>query len=135
MDWRLEAIVVPVSDVDASKAFYGEQVGFAIDVDYSAGESFRIVQLTPPGSGCSIVLKQNPDAAGILDGLTLVVADIEQARSQLVAAGVTVSELHHYVDGSRQPGPDPQRADYNTFMTFDDPDGNSWQLQEVPSRA
>jgi catechol 2,3-dioxygenase-like lactoylglutathione lyase family enzyme len=134
MDWRLEVIVIPVSDIDASKAFYGDKVGFTVDVDFSAGESFRIVQLTPPGSGCSIVLKHNPDAAGSLGGLQVVVSDIEAAHRQLVAAGVPVGALHHFVDGAQEPGPHPNRGDYETFLAFDDPDGNSWLLQEVPSR-
>jgi catechol 2,3-dioxygenase-like lactoylglutathione lyase family enzyme len=132
MDWKIEQIVVPVADVDRAKAFYAA-VGFNVDVDHSAGEDFRVVQLTPTGSGCSIALMKN-EAAGSLQGLHLVVRDIEAALSQLRDAGVASSDLFHFVEGVQTDGPGPNRADYETFLSFSDPDGNSWLVQEVPSR-
>jgi catechol 2,3-dioxygenase-like lactoylglutathione lyase family enzyme len=133
MDWKIEQIVVPVADVDRAKAFYAA-VGFNVDVDHSAGEDFRVVQLTPTGSGCSIALMKNAAAAGSLQGLHLVVRDIEAALSQLRDAGVASSDLFHFVEGVQTDGPGPDRADYETFLSFSDPDGNSWLVQEVPSR-
>jgi catechol 2,3-dioxygenase-like lactoylglutathione lyase family enzyme len=134
MDWRLETVVIPVSDVDRAKAFYADAVGFHVDVDHSAGEDFRVVQLTPAGSGCSISLMRNEEAAGTLQGLQLVVRDIEEARRQLVDGGVDVPGFVHFENGSEVDGPSPARADYETFLSFSDPDGNSWMIQEVPSR-
>ena len=133
MDWKLELIVVPVSDVDPAKAFYAEQVGFVVDVDHRAGEDFRVVQLTPPGSACSITLMRN-EAAGSLQGLHLVVRDIEAARTELVGRGVQVSEPFHFGATGQTPGLHPERSDYGTFLSFEDPDGNGWLVQEVPSR-
>ena len=132
MDWKIEQIVVPVADVDRAKAFYAA-VGFNVDVDHSAGEDFRVVQLTPTGSDCSIALMKN-EAAGSLQGLHLVVRDIEAALSQLRDAGVASSDLFHFVEGVQTDGPGPNRADYETFLSFSDPDGNSWLVQEGPSR-
>ena len=130
MDWKLELVVVPVSDQDRAKDFYVERAGFRLDVDHQAGD-FRVVQVTPRGSACSIALMKNPDSAGSLQGLHLVVSDIEAARSMLVQKGVAVSELFHFKDGRHASGPDPQRSDYNTFCTFNDPDGTGWMIQEV----
>ena len=134
MDWKLETIVVPVADVDRAKAFYADAVGFHVDVDHSAGEDFRVVQLTPPGSGCSISLMKNEGAAGTLQGLQVVVRDVDAARRQLVDGGVAATEVFHFADGVQVDGPDPGRVDYGTFLSFSDPDGNGWLLQEVPSR-
>jgi catechol 2,3-dioxygenase-like lactoylglutathione lyase family enzyme len=133
VDWRLEQIVVPVADVDRAKAFY-EGVGFHVDVDHSAGDEFRVVQLSPPGSACSIALMKNEAAAGSLQGLHLVVRDIDVALSRLREAGVASSGLFHFVEGVQTDGPGPQRTDYETFLSFSDPDGNGWLVQEVPSR-
>jgi catechol 2,3-dioxygenase-like lactoylglutathione lyase family enzyme len=130
MDWKLELIVVPVADQDRAKAFYTEEAGFDLVVDHQAGD-FRVVQVTPPGSACSIALMRNPEAAGSVQGLHLVVPDIERARSTLAERGVTVSELFHFQDGLQVSGPDPQRSDYNTFCSFSDPDGTGWMVQEV----
>jgi catechol 2,3-dioxygenase-like lactoylglutathione lyase family enzyme len=131
MDWKLELIVVPVSDVDRAKDFYVEHAGFNLDVDHRAGD-FRVVQLTPPGSACSIAIMLNPQAAGSLQGLQLCVPDIEAARAELVGRGTQASELFHFGTGGRQtPGPDPQRANFATFLSFSDPDGNGWMVQEV----
>jgi catechol 2,3-dioxygenase-like lactoylglutathione lyase family enzyme len=134
MDWRLEVVVVPVTDQDQAKSFYADRVGFRVDVDHRAGEDFRVVQLTPPGSGCSIALMRNAEAAGSLQGLHLVVRDMEAARSQLRDAGVACSDVFHFDAGVQENGPDPDRADYGSFLSFSDPDGNGWLVQEVPSR-
>ena len=131
MDWKLELIVVPVSDVDRAKAFYVDQAGFVLDVDFSAGDDFRVVQLTPPGSACSIALMRNTQAPGSLQGLRLVVTDIDAARAEPVGRGVDASEVFHFAEGGRLPGHAPDRIDYGTFLSFSDPDGNGWLVQEV----
>jgi predicted enzyme related to lactoylglutathione lyase len=131
MDWKLELVLVPVADVDRAKAFYIEQAGFNLDVDHQAGEDFRVVQLTPPGSACSIVLMRKAEAAGSVQGLQLVVADIDAARAELVERGTDVSDLFHFEAGGQMPGHDPQRSNYNSFFSFSDPDGNGWLVQEV----
>jgi len=131
VDWKLEVVVVPVSDVDRAKAFYTDQAGFHLDVDYRAGEDFRVVQLTPPGSACSITLMRNTEAPGSLQGLQLVVSDIETARAELAGRGVEVSEVFHFEEGKQLPGPDPARADFNSFLSFSDPDGTGWMVQEA----
>lgn len=134
MDWKLEVVVVPVSDVDRAKRFYSEQMGFVVDVDHRAGEGFRVVQMTPPGSACSITIgtglvKSQP---GSLQGLQLVVSDIERARAELVARGVDVSPIQHFVDGIPQEG---RGEDWNSFIFFSDPDGNGWAVQERPASS
>ena len=132
MDWKLELIVVPVSDVDRAKAFYLDQAGFDLLVDHSAGDDFRVVQLTPPGSACSIAIMKNTDgAAGTLNGLHLVVSDIDAARAELIGRGADASEIYHFDEGGQTPGPDPERRSYNSFLSFSDPDGNGWLVQEV----
>ena len=131
MDWKLELVVVPVSDVDRAKAFYMDQAGFHLDVDHSAGEDFRVVQLTPPGSACSIALMRNEEAPGSLNGLQLVVPDIEAARDELAGRGVDVSEVFHFEEGQQRAGADPARANYNSFLSFADPDGTGWMVQEA----
>jgi len=130
VDWKLEVVVVPVSDVDRAKAFYTEKAGFHMDVDHSAGEDFRIVQLTPPGSACSITLMRNTEAAGSLQGLQLVVSDIDAAWAELAGRGVDVSDMFHFEEGKQLPGPDPARADFNSFLAFSDLDGTGWIVQE-----
>ncbi len=131
MDWKLELIVVPVSDVDRSKSFYVDELGFDLIVDHRAGEDFRVVQVSPTGSACALALMKNPDAAGSLQGLHLVVEDIEAARGELVDRGVEPSEIFHFVDGNQQQGADPEHGDYNSFLSFGDPDGNGYLVQEV----
>jgi catechol 2,3-dioxygenase-like lactoylglutathione lyase family enzyme len=131
VDWKLELIVVPVSDVDQAKKFYADEVGFTVDTDYSAGDDFRVVQLTPPGSACSIALMRNAEAPGSLNGLHLIVPDIDAARAELVERRVDVSEVFHFGPGGQVPGPDPQRRDYGSYLSFSDPDGNGWLVQEV----
>jgi catechol 2,3-dioxygenase-like lactoylglutathione lyase family enzyme len=131
VDWKLEVVVVPVSDVDRAKAFYTDNAGFRLDVDHRAGDDFRVVQLTPPGSACSISLMRNTGAAGSVQGLHLIVSDIEAARGELSGRGTDVSEIFHFEAGGQVAGPDPQRSDYGSFFSFGDPDGNSWLVQEV----
>jgi catechol 2,3-dioxygenase-like lactoylglutathione lyase family enzyme len=134
MDWKLELIVVPVRDLDRAKAFYVERAGFDVHVDVSAGEDFRVVQLTPPGSACSIALMRNEARAGSAQGLHLVVGDIGVAQSELSERGLSVGAPFHFEDGRQLDGPDPERRDYNTFLSFEDPDGNGWLVQEVGGR-
>jgi catechol 2,3-dioxygenase-like lactoylglutathione lyase family enzyme len=139
MDYRLELVLIPVSDVDRAKAFYTERLGFQLDVDTRPTEEFRVVQMTPPGSSCSITVGIGlTDAApGSYRGTHLIVTDIEAAREELVGRGVEVSEIRHFdrAAGEWKPGPDLEHSDYNSFADFSDPDGNTWVLQEVPSRA
>ncbi len=137
MNWSLELVLIPVSDVDRAKAFYAEQLGFHLDVDHQPNEHFRVVQLTPPGSSCSVSFGVGLGDAepGSVRGLHLVVADIDAARDHLVGAGVECSEVVHFENGQSLPGRDPQRQDYNSFVNFSDLDGNTWVVQEVPSRG
>ncbi|MFK4148889.1 VOC family protein [Streptomyces sp. NPDC004065] len=138
VDFGLEVTVVPVADVDRSRAFY-ERLGWRLDADYEAGPPFRIVQLTPPGSPCSIHIGRGltPAPPGSAHNY-LVVSDLEKARGDLAGRGVEVSETFHYVYDSgaqeRVPGPDPDRRSYASYAAFADPDGNSWLLQEVTVR-
>ncbi len=131
MDWKLELVIVPVSDQDRAKAFYVDRLGWRLVVDHRAGDDFRVVQVSPPGSECEIALMRNPDAAGSVQGLHLVLNDIEVARSQLESQGVDVSQLFHFDNGSQVAGADADRRDYNTFCSFSDPDGTGWMVQEV----
>jgi catechol 2,3-dioxygenase-like lactoylglutathione lyase family enzyme len=136
VDYRLELVLVPVSDVDRAKAFYVDKAGFNLDVDHQPSEEFRVVQMTPQGSTCSITIgigitKATP---GSYEGIHLIVKDIEEARAELVGRGVEVSEIRHMGPEGWEPGPDPEHSDYNSFADFSDPDGNTWVLQEVPSR-
>jgi catechol 2,3-dioxygenase-like lactoylglutathione lyase family enzyme len=137
MDWKLELVVLPVSDVDRAKAFYTQQLGFRLDVDHSAGDAFRVVQMTPPGSACSITIGVNVGAGapGTTKGLHLVVEDIDAAHSHLEAGGVENSGIQHFEDGQLRPGPDPEGRDYRSYVFFEDPDGNSWAVQEVGHRV
>ncbi len=131
MDFKLELVVIPVTDVDRAKDFYVQQAGFRLDVDFRAGEDFRVVQLTPPGSACSISLMRNPDAAGSVQGLHLIVADLDEAQAELAGRGMAIGDMFHFSEGGQQPGPDPQRASYGSFLAFSDPDGNGFLVQEV----
>ncbi|HEV2406032.1 MAG TPA: VOC family protein [Ktedonobacterales bacterium] len=133
MDWTIEVIVVPVSDVERSKRFYHEQLGFAVDTDFQPSESFRVVQLTPPGSACSISIGVGLASMppGSLKGLQICVPDIQAAHAQLVERGVAVSAVQHFEDGVQVEGPG---GPWNSFIFFDDPDGNSWTIQEKPAK-
>ncbi|HEX4107222.1 MAG TPA: VOC family protein [Solirubrobacteraceae bacterium] len=123
MDYKLELVAIPVSDVDRAKAFYAEQVGFSADHDHTVSDEIRFVQLTPPGSACSIALGKGLTEAepGSVKGLQLVVSDVEQARAQLLDGGVQVSEVQHFPWGH--------------FVFFSDPDGNAWAIQQLPERG
>ncbi|MGH2775231.1 MAG: glyoxalase superfamily protein [Actinomycetota bacterium] len=133
MEYKLELVLLPVADVDRAKSFYTEKAGFNLDVDHRAGEEFRVVQMTPEGSACSVTIGQGiTDAApGSVRGTHLIVSDIESAHAELVERGVNVSEIRHMGSGGWEPGPDPERRDYGSFADFSDPDGNTWVLQEV----
>jgi len=135
--FSVEVITMPVSDVERALRFYVDQVGFTLDVDYAPNEAFRVVQLTPPGSSCSIQIGKGltKAPAGSVCNVYLVVTDIEASRTRLLERGVEVSELRHKTpveawDGSFAPGLDSARGDYASFANFSDPDGNSWVLQE-----
>ena len=137
VDMRLEVVVIPVSDVERAKHFYGG-LGWRLDADFVIGDEFRVVQFTPPGSPCSFHFGTGITSAvaGSARGLYLVVSDIEAARAELVDRGVDVSEVFHRAGPGRPPlsGPDPERRSYVSFASFSDPDGNSWLLQEVTAR-
>jgi catechol 2,3-dioxygenase-like lactoylglutathione lyase family enzyme len=129
MEWKLEVVRVPVADVDRAKRFYSEQAGFVVDLDRQISDDTRIVQLTPRGSACSIVLLSGSGGMrpGSLEGLQLVVPDIEAARAELVARGVEASAVQHFEAGAMVPG---RGDDWNSFIFFSDPDGNAWTVQE-----
>jgi len=150
VDLKLEAVVIPVADVDRAKKFYAS-LGWRLDADFPFDNGFRVVQFTPPGSGCSVQFgaKITPASPGSAHGLYLIVSDIEAARAELIARGAPVSEVFHsstpgaqfQADGAprglapdRVTGPAPNHASYSSFATFSDPDGNTWLLQEVTTR-
>lgn len=148
IDTKLEIVVIPVSDVDRAKEFYGG-LGWRLDADFDNGVDFRVIQFTPPGSGCSVIFGKNVTAAapGSAQGLYLTVPDIEAARKELLGRGIAISEAFHdgggvhagpdqpYLFGRlRVSGPDPERRSYRTFASFSDPDGNGWLLQEITTR-
>lgn len=140
MDWKLEVIILPVADIDRAMAFYTDRLGFKLDVDHRAGDTFRVVQLTPRGSACSISMvagSPSPSSSppGSVKGLHLVVPDIEAAHAELVERGAEISEIFHFEAGGQMPGPDPERSDYGSFISFSDPDGNGWLVQEVGRAA
>jgi catechol 2,3-dioxygenase-like lactoylglutathione lyase family enzyme len=143
VDMKLEVVVLPVSDVDRAKNFY-QALGWREDADFAAGADFRVVQLTPPGSACSVIFGTGVSTAtpGSADGLQLVVDDVETARAELAGQGVEVSEVFHDAGGvfhhagttGRVSGPDPDHQSYSSWVSFSDPDGNSWFVQEVTTR-
>ena len=142
-DMRLEVIVLPVSDVDRALAFY-RSLDWRVDAEFSDGAGYRIAQLTPPGSACSIIFGSDVSTAtpGSVEGLHLAVLDLDQTRAELVGRGIEVSEVfhdaggvfHHAGNEARVPGPDPEGRSYCSFASFADPDGNSWILQEIQVR-
>jgi catechol 2,3-dioxygenase-like lactoylglutathione lyase family enzyme len=141
MDAKLEVVLVPVSDAERAKQFYGS-LGWRLDADFVFSAQSRILQFTPPGSEASIIFGTGVTASapGSIEGLVLAVDDIEAAREDLVARGIDVSDVFHGVDAvfgteERKPGPDPEHATYQSFVSFSDPDGNGWLLQEVSTRA
>jgi catechol 2,3-dioxygenase-like lactoylglutathione lyase family enzyme len=137
VDLKLEVVVIPVADVDRAKRFY-EGLGWRLDADFASGENWRVVQMTPPGSPCSIHFGKGitKAAPGSFQNLYLVVSDIEAARRELTSRGANVSGAFHFAGFGEPPapGPDPKGASYGTFATFSDPDGNSWLLQEIKTR-
>jgi catechol 2,3-dioxygenase-like lactoylglutathione lyase family enzyme len=137
MDWKLEVLIAPVTDVERARAFYVDTLGFDLDTDFAPNESFRVIQVTPPGSACSVIFGKGVGGGtpGSLKGVHLVVDDIEAAHAFLEERGVANSGPQHFLDGQMTPGVEPTRADYGTFVYFDDPDGNSWALQEVHHQA
>jgi catechol 2,3-dioxygenase-like lactoylglutathione lyase family enzyme len=141
-EFKLEVVVLPVSNVDRAKEFYGV-LGWRLDADIARGDDFRVVQFTPPGSGCSIQFGTNISSAapGSAQSLYLIVANVDEARDELLARGVEVSEVFHegapgarFHDSGRAPGPAPDHGTYASFAAFSDPDGNGWLLQEITSR-
>ena len=146
-DMKFEIVVIPVSDVDRAKEFYA-RLGWRLDADFASGDDFRVIQFTPPGSGCSVIFGKNVTAAapGSAQGLYLIVSDIEAARAELLDRGVKISEVFHSAGvyaGTDQPylfgrvrvsGPDPEHGTYRSFASFSDPDGNGWLLQEITTR-
>jgi catechol 2,3-dioxygenase-like lactoylglutathione lyase family enzyme len=135
IDMKLEVVAIPVSDVDRAKEFY-RRLGWRLDADIAAGDDFRVVQFTPPGSGCSVQFGTNLTSAapGSAQGLYLIVSDIEAARDGLVAAGIEVNEIYHIGTDGRVSGPDPEHRSYGSYTSFSDPDGNGWLFQEVTTR-
>ena len=149
VDTKLEIVVIPVSDVDRAKEFYGSKLGWRLDADFDNGSDFRVIQFTPPGSGCSVIFGKNVTGAapGSAQGLYLIVSDIAAARNELLGRGIEVSEVfhspgdrysgpdEHYLFGRvRVSGPDPEHRSYRSFASFKDPDGNGWLFQEITSR-
>ncbi|HSL03964.1 MAG TPA: glyoxalase superfamily protein [Nitrospiraceae bacterium] len=149
VDMKFEIVVIPVSDIDRAKEFYGEKLGWRLDAEYDSGKDFRIMQFTPPGSGCSVIFGKNVTAAapGSAQGLYLIVSDIEAARKELLGRGVKISEVFHDAAGvyagtdepylfgrHRVSGRDPEHRSYRSFASFHDPDGNGWLLQEITTR-
>jgi catechol 2,3-dioxygenase-like lactoylglutathione lyase family enzyme len=142
-EMKLEVVVLPVSDVGRAKRFYGS-LGWRLDADYAAGEVFRVVQLTPPGSQCAVIFGAGITSAppGSAESLILVVEDIDAARAEMIASGVEVSEVFHDAGGvfhhagttGRVTGHDPEQRSYGSFASFSDPDGNGWLLQEIQTR-
>jgi predicted enzyme related to lactoylglutathione lyase len=132
MDWKLEVVVIPVTDVDRAKHFYGEQVGFVVDHDTRISDDMRVVQLTPAGSACSIAIGTGlvSSPPGSVQGIQLVVPDVDTARAHLVERGVEVSPVQHYEGSVRVDG---RGGDWNSFIFFSDPDGNGWVVQERPA--
>lgn len=133
MDFRLEVVPIPISDVDRAKRFYSEQAGFVVDLDTWIGDDMRLVQLTPPGSACSIHLSTGTldMPPGVLEGLQLVVPDIDAARAELFGRGVEISAVQHFDGHDWRPG---GAGGWNSFAFFSDPDGNGWVLQKRPAR-
>lgn len=133
MDYKLELVLIPVTDVDRAKVFYVDKMGWNLDVDHKAGDEFRVVQMTPPGSACSITIGIGMTDAmpGSYRGTHLCVNDIVAAREELVGRGVEVSEIRHMTPNGWEPGPHPGRGTFESFADLKDPDGNTWVLQEV----
>jgi catechol 2,3-dioxygenase-like lactoylglutathione lyase family enzyme len=137
MDWKLEVVVVPVTDVDRAKEFYADKLGFTVDVDHSPNESFRVVQVTPPGSACSIIFGKGmgDGEPGSVKGNHLVVTDIDEAHAHLEKHGIANAGVQHFGPEGLTPGRHPEDLDYGSYIFFDDPDGNTWAVQQVKRPA
>jgi catechol 2,3-dioxygenase-like lactoylglutathione lyase family enzyme len=137
VDWKLEVVTVPVTDLDRAKAFYVEKLGFNSDIDHAISDEIRLVQLTAPGSACSIHLGQRGGGMtpGSLRGLFLVVPDVRAARDQLVGRGVEASEVQMFDEGAYRPAREGENLDLTGCVIFSDPDGNSWTVQQIPPRS
>ena len=137
MDWKLEVVVVPVADVDRSLEFYAGKLGFVVDTDFRPNDDFRVVQVTPPGSACSIVFGKGmgDGEPGTVKGNHLVVTDIQEAHAQLEKAGVANGGVQHFGPEGLTDGPHPEDLDYGSYIYFDDPDGNTWAGQQVRKPA
>jgi catechol 2,3-dioxygenase-like lactoylglutathione lyase family enzyme len=137
MDWKIEVVTIPVSDVDRARDFYVEKVGFEVDIDHRISAEVRLVQLTPPGSACSVHLgRETVDMEpGDLDGVFLVVRDVRAARADLLEQGVEVSEFQVFDEGAYCPARDGEDLDYVGCVFFSDPDGNRWCVQQIPARG
>jgi catechol 2,3-dioxygenase-like lactoylglutathione lyase family enzyme len=133
MDMKLELVLIPVADVDRAKAFYTEKLGFSLDVDHQPNDDFRVAQMTPPGSACSVTvgIGLSDAAPGSYRGTHLVVTDVVAVHDELAARGVEVSDVKHMGPNGWEPGPDPTRSDFGSYVDFADPDGNTWILQEA----
>ncbi|MGI8911392.1 MAG: glyoxalase superfamily protein [Rubrobacteraceae bacterium] len=135
MDWKIEVVTIPVSDVDRARDFYAERAGFEVDIDHRISDEVRLVQLTPPGSACSIHLgKETVNMApGSMDGLFLVVRDLRAARAHLVERGIEVGEFQVFDEGKYRPAHEGENLDYIGCVFFSDPDGNRWCVQQIPA--
>ena len=137
MDWKIEVVTIPVSDVERARDFYAEKVGFEVDIDHSISDDLRLVQLTPPGSACSIHLGKGTVAMepGSLDGVFLVVPDVRAARDQLVERGVEVGDIQVFDEGAYRRAREGENLDLVGFVFFSDPDGNRWCVQQIPASS
>jgi catechol 2,3-dioxygenase-like lactoylglutathione lyase family enzyme len=136
MDWKIEVVTIPVSDIDRVRDFYSEKVGFVVDIDFKVSDDVRLVQLTPPGSACSIHLGTSTIAMepGSVDGVFLVVSDVLAARAELVERGVDVGDVQVFDEGAYRPAREGENLDLVGCVFFSDPDGNRWCVQQIPAR-
>jgi catechol 2,3-dioxygenase-like lactoylglutathione lyase family enzyme len=135
MDWKIEVVTLPVSDQERAKNFYADQLGFNVDIDHPVSDDFRMLQLTPPGSACSIHLGGTSMSPGSLESLFLVVPDVTAARAELIERGVEVSEMHVFDSGNYRPAVEGDELDLVGCMFLSDPDGNRWTVQQIPPRG
>jgi catechol 2,3-dioxygenase-like lactoylglutathione lyase family enzyme len=136
MEWKIEVVTIPVSDIDRAKDFYAEKVGFNLDIDYRISDEIHLVQLTPPGSACSIHLGTSTSAMepGFIDGVFLVVGDVRAARDELMERGVDVGDVQVFDEGAYRPAREDENLDLVGCVFFSDPDGNRWCVQQIPAR-
>jgi catechol 2,3-dioxygenase-like lactoylglutathione lyase family enzyme len=136
VDWKIEVVTIPVSDVESARDFYAQKLGFNVDIDMAVGDGVRLIQLTPPGSACSIHLSKPGMGmeTGSIDGVFLVVPDLRSARAELVEKGVEVGDFQVFDDGAYRPARDGESLDNVGCVFFEDPDGNRWTVQQIPAR-